>query len=61
MYLIVFSLKQNLFCGIMTDKMNFERQGTAVGAAALRLHGLCAERKALWRESDTVPEAGIIK
>ena len=26
----------------------------------LRLHGLCGERKALWRDSDTVPEEGRI-
>lgn len=29
----------------------------AGGAADLRLHHLCGEQKALWRVSDTVPEA----
>ena len=26
----------------------------------LRLHGLCGECKALWRGSDTVPEAVVV-
>ena len=34
------------------------REAEAGGADASRLHGLRGERKALWRESDTVPEAG---
>ena len=34
--------------------------GKAVGAATWRLHGLSAEWKALWRGSDTVPEAVAI-
>lgn len=38
----------------------FVRWGEKEVLTHLRLHGLCGEWKALWRGSDTVPEAVVV-